>query len=81
MFEPRLAQGNLDTSVVIDLERIDPMTLPIEVAVTAITMAELAAGPRATADPAERARGQDRFQGVEASFDGLAFDAAAARSY
>jgi hypothetical protein len=54
--EPRLAKGILDTSVVIDLERIDPLTLPIEVAVTAITMAELAAGPHATTDPTERAR-------------------------
>lgn len=79
--EQRLARGILDTSVVIDLEHIDPVTLPVEVAVTAITMAELAAGPHATADPAERARRQDRLQRAEAAFDALAFDAAAARAY
>ena len=32
-------------------------------------MAELAAGPHATDDPAERARRQDRLQRVEATFD------------
>jgi predicted nucleic acid-binding protein len=78
--EQRLARGILDTSVVIDLERIDPLTLPSEVAVTAITMAELAAGPHATTDPAERARRQDRLQRAEAAFDALAFDTAAARA-
>jgi len=79
--EPRLAKGILDTSVVINLERIDPLTLPMEVAVTAITMTELAAGPHAATDPAERARRQDRLQRAEAAFDGLAFDTAAARAY
>ncbi len=45
---PRHAQGVLDTSVVVDLEHIDATALPAEVAVSAITMAELAAGPHAT---------------------------------
>ncbi len=77
----RLASGVLDTSVVIDLESIDPGRLPIQVAVTSITMAELAAGPHATDDPAERARRQERLQRAEATFDPLPFDAAAARAY
>ena len=81
MPDQRLAKGILDTSVVIDLERIEPLTLPVEVAVTAITMAELAAGPHATTDPAERARRQDRLQRAEAAFDALPFDSAAARAY
>jgi predicted nucleic acid-binding protein len=71
----------LDTSVVVDLERIDPLKLPLEVAVTAITMAELAAGPHATSDPAERARRQDRLQRAEAAFDAIPFDTNAARAY
>lgn len=71
----------LDTSVVIDLDKIDSGRLPVEVAVTAITMAELAAGPHATADPAERARRQDRLQRAEAVFDPLPFDNSAARAY
>jgi predicted nucleic acid-binding protein len=77
----RLSQGLIDTSVLIDLGRIDPEALPEELAVSAITMAELAAGPHATTDPAERARRQDQLQRAEAAFDPLPFDAAAARAY
>ena len=77
----RLPRGILDTSVVIDLDHIDPALLPREVAVTSITMAELAAGPHTTADSAERARRQDRLQRAEATFDPLPFDASAARAY
>ena len=79
--DQRPARGILDTSVIIDLERIEPSQLPIEVAVSAITMAELAAGPHATTDPEERARRQDRLQRAEAAFDPLPFDAEASRAY
>jgi len=44
-------------------------------------MAELAAGPHATRDTAERARRQDRPQRAEATFDPLPFDGDAARAY
>ena len=81
MPEHRLARGILDTSVVIDLEHLDASVLPREVAVTSITMAELAAGPHATSDAAERARRQDRLQRAAAAFDPIPFDAAAARAY
>jgi predicted nucleic acid-binding protein len=77
----RPARGVIDTSVVIDLERLDPSELPVEVAVSALTMAELAAGPHATDDRRERARRQDRLQRTEAAFDPLPFDAEAARAY
>lgn len=70
----------LDTSVLIDLDELDPLQLPIAVAVSALTMAELA-GPHATADPDERSRRQDRLQRAEAAFDPLPFDANAARAY
>ncbi|MFZ9017311.1 MAG: PIN domain-containing protein, partial [Ilumatobacteraceae bacterium] len=60
---------------------LDASQLPGEVAVTSITMAELAAGPHATSDAAERARRQDRLQRAEAAFDPIPFDAAAARAY
>jgi predicted nucleic acid-binding protein len=66
---------------VIDIELIDPAELPEEPLITAITMAELAAGPQATADPTERARRQDRLQRAEAAFAPLPFDAGAARAY
>lgn len=79
--EPRSARGILDTSVVIDLDSIDPSILAVEVAVTTISMAELAAGPHATTDADERARRQDRLQRAEATFDPLPFDNSAARAY
>ena len=75
------ARGLIDTSVVIDLELIEPGDLPVEMAISAVTMAELAAGPHATADPAERARRQDRLQRAEATFEPLPVDATVARAY
>jgi hypothetical protein len=41
--EARHARGLIDTSVVIDLESIDPGDVPGQVAVSAVTLAELAA--------------------------------------
>ena len=79
--EHRHPRGLIDTSVVIDLDSIDSGDLPIEIAVSAITFAELAAGPHATTDPGERARRQDRLQRAEATFDPLPVDAAVARAY
>lgn len=67
--------------MVIDLDTIDSALLPDEVAITAITLAELAAGPHATNDHEERARRQDRLQRTEAAFDPLPFDADASRAY
>jgi predicted nucleic acid-binding protein len=77
----RVLRGVIDTSVVIDLDHIDVDQLPSELAVSALTMAELAAGPHATGDGAERARRQDRLQRAEATFDPLPFDGDAARAY
>jgi predicted nucleic acid-binding protein len=79
--ESRHRRGVLDTSVLIDMEMLDPSQLPVEVAISALTMAELAAGPHATSDPEERARRQDRLQRAEAAFDPLPFDTDAARAY
>lgn len=73
--------GLLDTSVVIDLQRLRPEQLPEQVAVSAVTMAELAAGPSAAGDSEERARRQDRLQRAEAAFDPLPFGVEAARAY
>ncbi len=77
----RHRRGLLDTSVIIDMEMLDASQLPGEVAVSALTMAELAAGPHATSDPEERGRRQDRLQRAEAAFNPLPFDADAARAY
>ena len=81
MPERRHARGLVDTSVVIDLDRVAVQSLPREVAISVITLAEVAAGPQATDDLEERARRQDRLQRAEATFDPLPFDAEAARAY
>ncbi len=74
--------GLLDTSVVIDW--YDPVVraaLPGEVAISAVTAAELAAGPLLATNPVEAAKRQSRLQEVEARFEPIPFDAATARSY
>lgn len=73
--------GVIDTSVVIDLERYDSESLPGHPLITAVTLAELSAGPLLTDDSVERSARQARLQEVEASFDPLPFDAAAARAF
>lgn len=74
-------QGLLDTSALIALEQLDPELLPRQTSISAVTLAELTAGPHATIDAAERARRQERLQRVEATLLPLPFDAAAARAY
>jgi predicted nucleic acid-binding protein len=79
MIEP--SRGVLDTSVLIDHDRIAADQLPDESAITAVTLAELAAGPHATDNKDERARRQDRLQWATATWDPLPFDAESARMY
>lgn len=77
---PRGLRGLLDTSVVIDLDVIDTARLPDETAISAITLAELAAGPHA-AGGAERRHRQNRLRWAESHWDPLPFDADVARAY
>lgn len=81
MAERHHPRGLIDTSVVIDLDHLAAECLPAELVVSAVTMAELAAGPHATDDVAERGRRQDRLQRAESTFDPLPVDAAVARAY
>lgn len=81
MPDRRHPRGLIDTSVIIELEQLPEDLLPIEIAMSAITLAELAAGPHASADRAERARRQDRLQRAEATFEPIPFDASTARAY
>lgn len=77
-----MTSGLLDTSVIIDWH--DPaviQALPDEAAVSAISLAELAAGPHLASTAAERAKRQARLQEVESRFQPLPFDAVTARSY
>jgi predicted nucleic acid-binding protein len=74
-------RGLLDTSVVVDHDMLDLALLPDESAISAVTLAELAAGPHAAADEEERARRQDRLQWAAATWDPVPFDVEAARTY
>ena len=77
-----MTSGLLDTSVVVDWH--DPIVvaaLPDQLAISAITAAELAAGPHLAATSAEAAKRQARLQEVEAMLEPLRFDATAVRSY
>jgi predicted nucleic acid-binding protein len=71
--------GLLDTSVLV-APRISAF-LPTETSIATLSLAELAAGPHAATDAAERGRRQERLQLVEAMYDPLPFDTACARAY
>lgn len=73
--------GLLDTSVVIDLPDIDVEALPDKAAVSAISLAELAASPHFAANATERALRQERLQRVESLFETVPFGVAASRAY
>jgi predicted nucleic acid-binding protein len=55
--------------------------LPDRIAISAITAAELTAGPHLAATPGEAAKRQERLQEVEANIEPLRFDGKAVRSY
>ena len=77
-----MTTGLLDTSVIIDWH--DPAViaaLPDELAISAISAAELAAGPHLATDPLEAAKRQARLQEVESTLEPIPFDGATARSY
>jgi tRNA(fMet)-specific endonuclease VapC len=72
----------LDTSTVILLGRIeDPASLPDEVVISAITLAELSVGPHVAGNADERAARQAHLQQAEADFETIAFDGHAARAF
>jgi predicted nucleic acid-binding protein len=71
----------IDTSVLLDIEHIESSALPDALTISAITLAELAAGTHAATEPQVRARRQDRLQRAEATFAPIPFDTAAARAY
>jgi predicted nucleic acid-binding protein len=86
----RPRQGLLDTNIVILRQWIDPGELPEQMAISAITLAELSAGPHevrgsdeqdAYEEHAERARRLEILQRVESEFDPVPFDAEAARLF
>jgi predicted nucleic acid-binding protein len=74
-------RGLIDTNIVIHLPALEPAQLPDEMVISAVTLAELSAGPHHTSDPAERARRMSVLQHAEATFEPLPFDSAAARVF
>lgn len=73
--------GLLDTNILVLRRQIDHAQLPQTMSISAITLAELSAGPHHTSDPDERARRLDVLQRAESEFDPLPFDAEAARTF
>ncbi len=73
--------GLLDTSVVVDLGAVSPDDLPTYPVISAITLAELSAGPAVAAHERQRAERQVVLQFAESSFDPLPFDDACARQF
>ncbi|GAA2005085.1 type II toxin-antitoxin system VapC family toxin [Brevibacterium samyangense] len=79
-------RGLLDTNILILADRIDPGLLPARAAISAVTLAELAAGPgfvtgTSPDDVRERSRRIDTWQRAERAFAPLPFDDRAARLY
>jgi len=83
-------RGLLDTNIMILRSRIPADELPDEMAISAVTLAELSAGPHEVRpgteqdvyfEAAERARRLDVLQRAEHEFDPIPFDAEAARAY
>jgi predicted nucleic acid-binding protein len=83
-------RGLLDTNSMILRSRIASEELPDEMAISAVTLAELSAGPHevrpdteqdAYFEAAERARRLDVLQRAEHEFDPIPFDADAARAF
>ena len=83
-------RGLLDTDIMILRRWVDPAELLSEMAISAITLAELSAGPHEVRrnedhpdydEYAERARRLDVLQRAENEFDPIPFDTEAARIY
>jgi predicted nucleic acid-binding protein len=86
----RPERGLLDTNILIIRRWVDRAELPDEMAISAVTLAELSAGPHevrgndeqgAYDERAERARRMSVLQRAEADFDPIPFDAETARIY
>jgi tRNA(fMet)-specific endonuclease VapC len=74
--------GLLDTSTVILLGRLaDPGSLPAEVLISAVTLAELSVGPHVARDARERKARQAHLQQAETDFEPVPFGSAAARAF
>ncbi|MFT4009441.1 MAG: type II toxin-antitoxin system VapC family toxin [Nocardioidaceae bacterium] len=83
---PEHTRGLADTNIVILRDWLASADLPSQLAISAVTLAELSAGPHAVIGESrrakdERARRTAVLQRAESEFDPLPFDAPAARLY
>lgn len=77
----RHERGVLDTCAYIDLDLLDPESLPVFPELTAITMAELHQGAAMAKDAISRTVRVERLGAAIVDFDPLAFDDEAAARY
>ena len=76
-----MTRGLLDTNILIQWGRLERMTLPMELAITTVTLAELSSGVHLAESGLERANRLSVLQWAESIFDPLPFDVDAARAY
>jgi len=90
MTAERRERGLLDTNILILQSWVDGAELPAQMAISAVTLAELSAGPHEVRgndeqsryeERAERARRMNVLQRAEAEFDPIPFGPEAARIY
>jgi predicted nucleic acid-binding protein len=77
----RSDSGILDTCVYIDLDQLDPASLPSIPELTTITLAELHQGIAMAGHPATRAERAEKLGAAIVEFDPLPFDGEAATRY
>lgn len=81
MAEAPRGRALLDTSVAVALGELPLDRLPVNAAMSTLTLAELTAGPYAVRDELERTRRQVRVQRFESGVEALPFDADCARAF
>lgn len=74
-------RGLLDTSVLIAREEEPEIEVPLEIAISAVTLAELHYGVLIAKDDLTRQRRLSRLGSIEASFEPLPVDSAVARAF
>jgi predicted nucleic acid-binding protein len=74
-------RGLIDTSVAVDIRHLDASVFPTEIAISSLTLGELATGPHAAKDELTRARRQSHLQFVETNVETLPFDSPCARAF
>ncbi|WP_066522607.1 PIN domain-containing protein [Curtobacterium ammoniigenes] len=78
----RHEKGVLDTSAVLRLHELEPEDLPVDAAITTVTLAELSVGPLLTQDDEVRAARLSQVQRAETDYgEPIPFDVEAARSF